>query len=166
MASSYPFFKEEVAQYLKNNFSNTATILDVGPGCGTYYNYLNDYFKNMYAVEVYKPIIEQYNLKEKYKKVYNFNIVDFKYKYYDIIIFGDVLEHLTIEDAHKVLDYALSKCKEVIVAVPYLYPQGEEGDNKYAAHQQDDLTPEIMLSRYPELKLLYGNDYYGYYIKK
>ena len=48
MASSYSFFKEEVAQYLKNNFSNTATILDVGPGCGTYYNYLNDYFNGYY----------------------------------------------------------------------------------------------------------------------
>ena len=166
MASSYSFFKDEVAQYLKDKFPKSATILDVGPGCGTYFNYLRDYFKAMDAVEVYQPIIDKFELKKKYRKVYNKNITDFKYAYYDIIIFGDVLEHLTVEDAQKVLKYACKRCKEVIVAVPYLYPQGAEGDNAFAEHKQDDLTKENMLERYPQLKLLYSNDLYGYYVKK
>jgi hypothetical protein len=29
---------------------------------------------------------------------------------------------------------------------------------------QPDLTPKIMTERYPQLKLLIGNDRYGYYI--
>lgn len=166
MAGSYPYFKKEVTQYLKDKFPTTATVLDVGAGCGTYYEYLGNYFENMEAVEVFEPNIKNFNLEDKYKKVYNINILDFKYDYYDIIIFGDILEHLDTTEAQQVLDYALDRCKEVIVAVPYLYPQGIEEDNIYEIHKQDDLTNEIMLERYPRLKLLYGDWAYGYYVKK
>lgn len=166
MAGSYPYFKKEVTQYLKDNFPTTAKVLDVGAGCGTYYEYLKDYFKDIEAVEVFEPNIKNFNLEQKYKKVYNINILDFKYDYYDIIIFGDILEHLETAEAQQVLDYAFDRCKELIVAVPYLYPQGIEEDNIYEIHKQDDLTNEIMLERYPKLKLLYGDWAYGYYIKK
>ena len=166
MATSYPMFKTDVANFLKNNFNNNATILDVGAGCGTYYNYLHDYFKNMDAVEVFKLNIERYNLTSKYRNVYNENIVNFKYDFYDIIIFGDILEHLTVEEAQAVLKYACNRCKQVIVAVPYMYPQGMWEDNVYEIHRQPDLTKENVLERYPQLKLLYGDDKYGYYIKK
>lgn len=166
MAGSYPYFKKEVTQYLEDKFPTTATVLDVGAGCGTYYEYLGNYFENMEAVEVFEPNIKNFNLENKYKKVYNINITDFKYDYYDIIIFGDVLEHLDTTEAQQVLNYALDRCKEVIVAVPYLYPQGIEEDNIYEIHKQDDLTNEIMLERYPRLKLLYGDWACGYYVKK
>jgi 2-polyprenyl-3-methyl-5-hydroxy-6-metoxy-1,4-benzoquinol methylase len=157
MAGSYPYYKKEVTQYLKDNFPTTAKVLDVGAGCGTYYEYLKDYFDNIEAVEVFEPNIKNFNLEQKYKKVYNINILDFKYDYYDIIIFGDILEHLETAEAQQVLDYAFDRCKELIVAVPYLYPQGIEEDNIYEIHKQDDLTNEIMLERYPKLKLLYGD---------
>lgn len=166
MAGSYNCYKTEVAQYLKDNFSKDATILDVGAGCGTYYYYLKDYFSDMDAVEAFQPNIDKYKLEEKYKNVYNVNILDFNYVYYDIIIFGDVLEHLTVDEAQSVLAYALNRCKEVIVAVPYMYKQGMIEDNIYEIHKQDDLTPENMLIRYPQLKLLYSTKEYGYYIKK
>ena len=166
MAGSYPYFKKEVTQYLKDNFPTTAKVLDVGAGCGTYYEYLKDYFKDIEAVEVFEPNIKNFNLEQKYKKVYNINILDFEYDYYDIIIFGDILEHLETTEAQQVLDYAFDRCRELIVAVPYLYPQGIEEDNIYEIHKQDDLTNEIMLERYPKLKLLYGDWAYGYYIKK
>ena len=120
----------------------------------------------MYAVEVFKPNIDNYKLEEKYRHVYNVDIKDFKYDYYDVIIFGDVIEHLSVEDAQKVLEYALPRCKQVIVALPYQYKQGEEYGNIYEIHKQDDLTCDIIKERYPYLKLLFGNEEYGYYIKK
>lgn len=165
MATSYKFYKDEVAEYLKSKFSQNATILDVGAGEGTYYNYLGDYFKNMDAVEVFKPNIDRWELENKYREVYEINIKDFKYPRYDIIIFGDVIEHLTVKEAQKVLKYAYKMCDEMIVAVPYMCPQGIEEENVYEIHKQDDLTPENVLERYPMLKLLYNNDLYGYYVK-
>ena len=166
MASSYEYFKEDIAKYLKERFSPKSSILDVGAGQGIYNDLLGDYFLKIDAVEVFLPNIEEYRLKEKYRQVFNVDIRDFKYGYYDIIIFGDILEHLEVEEAQKVLDYAYTRCREIVVAVPYQYVQGIEYGNIYEIHKQDDLTPNIMQERYPNLELLYGNDRYGYYIKK
>ena len=165
MAFSYNFYKQEVKDYLKSKFDINAKILDVGAGCGTYYDLLKDYFTNIYAVEVFKPNIKNYDLIKKYKKVYNINIKDFEYNSYDIIIFGDVIEHLDIKEAQEVINYAYDRCKEMIVAVPYQLEQGIAEDNIYEIHKQDDLTHELVLQRFPKLKLLYKNDLYGYYIK-
>jgi len=166
MAKSYPYFKQEIKDYLKYKYDEHSTILDVGAGEGTYYELLTYWFFNIDAVEIYKPNIEKYGLEKKYRKVYNEDIRNFKYEHYDIIIFGDVIEHLEVKEAQKVLEYAYDRCKEMIVAIPYCYKQGAEYGNEYEIHKQDDLTKEKVIERYPYLELLYGNDKYGYYIKK
>lgn len=166
MAGSFEYFKKDIKEYLEKRFKNNARILDVGAGSGTYSNLLGDYFKDIEAVEVFKPNIKNYQLEKKYKKVYNVDIRDFRYKKYDIIIFGDIIEHLEEEEAFKVLMYAYERCEEMIVALPYMYEQGIEEDNVYEIHKQADLTPANVLERYPMLELLYGNSFYGYYIKR
>lgn len=165
MASSYSYYKEDVKEYLENRFKSDISVLDVGAGSGTYYNLVGDYFSKMDAVEVFRPNIEKYRLEDKYRKVYCIDIKDFVYEQdYDLIIFGDIIEHLTVEEAQKVLKEAKKHCREMLVAVPYRYVQGVEEENVYEIHKQDDLTPKNVLERYPYLKLLYGNDKYGYYI--
>lgn len=166
MASSYPYYKEEVREYLEKNFKESAKVLDVGAGSGTYYDLLGDYFKEIDAVEVFEPNVERFHLREKYSKVYVCDIQDFRYEYYDIIVFGDVLEHLTVPEAREVLEYAKERCKELVVAVPYMYPQGIEEDNVYEIHKQEDLTDQVVLERYPMLMPLYRNELYGYYVLK
>lgn len=166
MATSYSFYKQEIKEYLISKFDNKARILDVGAGEGTYYNLLSDYFKEIDGVEVFKPNIMNFNLKNKYHRIYNIDIKDFSYGKYDIIIFGDIIEHLEIKEAQDVLEYAYDRCKEMIVAVPYELEQGIEEDNIYEIHKQADLTPENMKERYPMLKLLYKNELYGYYVKE
>lgn len=166
MARSMEFGKKEIKEYLKSKYDRDITILDVGCGEGTYFNLLYPYYTNIEGVEIYKPNIDNYELELKYKKVYNKNIVDMEYNYYDVIIFGDVIEHLSVEDAKKVLKYALPRCKELIVAVPYRYQQGEVDGNEYERHIQDDLTPYLMKKRYPYLELMFGNNEYGYYKKR
>ena len=165
MGTSYGYYKKEIKEYLEERYDKDIRILDVGCGCGTYYDLLKDSFNNIEGVEVYRPNIEKYKLENKYRKVYNVDICDFRYEYYDVIIFGDVIEHIEIEKAQEVLEYAYNRCKEMIVAVPYCYKQGICYGNKYEIHKQDDLTKENMKERYPYLKLLYGNEEYGYYTK-
>lgn len=164
-AVSYHMFKDDIKKWIYKNFDENIKILDVGSGCGTYYNLLHEKYKNIDSVEIYEPNIINYNLKEKYSNVYNKNIIDFEYEYYDLIIFGDIIEHLTIEDAQKVLNYAYNRCNNFIVAVPYCYKQNGN-ENKWEEHIQDDLTKENIIERYPYLKLIYGDEKYGYYIKK
>ncbi len=164
MPESYPNFKKEIKEYVINNFPIDSTILDVGPGIGTYATLLHEY-TNIDCVEIFQPYIDRYNLSKVYRKTYNANIVDFEYEHYDLIIFGDILEHLSVPDAQKVLKYAYSRCNDIIVSVPYRYKQGIHEDNIYEIHLQDDLTPQLMNQRYPELRWLNSDNIIGIYRK-
>ena len=46
MPASFVNFKENIREYIIHNFDITSTILDVGPGIGTYANLLNEYTKD------------------------------------------------------------------------------------------------------------------------
>ena len=45
-----------------------------------------------------------------------------KLGYFDLIIMGDVLEHVTPEEARQVLNTVEEMTEYLLVAVPYLYP--------------------------------------------
>lgn len=160
--------KKEVVEWIHNNFDTNCTILDVGTGYeGTYAKLLSDY-KNIEGVEIFQPNAEK--VLDLYKKVYVQDIRDFDWsnKNYDLIIFGDVIEHLSVEDAQRVLKEASKHCKDMIVAVPFQYRQGECYGNKAEIHIQDDLTHQLMIDRYGDiLKVLVDpGANYCYYNKK
>lgn len=161
MPHSYPYFKQDVKKFIQSRIPRTRKILDVGPGEGTYAKLLDGY--TMDCAEIYAPYIEEYNLSSLYNKVINSDIMDVNITKYDFIILGDVLEHLNVRDAQKLIYNIMSSGKECLVAVPYMMEQGEWGGNEHETHLQPDLTPEVMKKRYPSLRLIYGNDQYGYY---
>lgn len=163
---SYNCGKAWIDAWIKDNFPKGSTCLDVGACDGKWAKHLGDYLK-MDACEAFLPNIEKHELAKKYNKVYWGDIANLEYEYYDLIIFGDVIEHLYIGKAQKVLDYAKDRCKDLIIAVPYEYPQDEIYGNPYEKHIQDDLTPEIFDMRYPgyELLLRPAEDY-AYYHKQ
>lgn len=165
MSRSYDVGKVEITKMLKQGFTTGSTCLDVGAGMGTYYWLLGEHFK-MDAVEVFPDFIDKYGLDEIYDHVFNVNIKDLRYKWYDFIIFGDVIEHMTVEDAQQVIQYALPRCHDLLVAVPYELEQDAIEDNEYEIHLQPDLTKEIMEERYPYLELILDCGYYGYYHRR
>ena len=156
--------KRESIEWIVQHFSKGSTALDVGACDGKWGKLLNDYLI-IDGVEIYTPNIAKHNLESIYRKVFNCDIKDLTYKHYDLIIFGDVLEHMSVEDAQKVLEYAWDRCRNLIVAVPYQWINRSHYGNPYEVHIQDDLTPEIVLERYPKLKPLFIYERYGYYIK-
>jgi len=161
MPRSCPLLRSDIKKYLVENFDKNSTILDVGPGEGTYYNLLNDYFVKFDAVEVWESYINTYGLRTKYDNVYNENILDFEFDYYDIIIMGDIVEHISRDKAVELIEKIVEKCNQVLLVVPYNLPQGPKGGVKYEEHLQPDLNDEIMEKYYPKLKLLNynGKDY-------
>ena len=161
MPHSYTYFKTDVKQFIENKIPRTSKILDVGPGVGTYAKLLPEY--KMDCVEIHKPYIEQFNLHQLYNKVINDNIINIDLAEYDFVILGDVLEHLSVRNAQKLIYNIVNSGKECLVAVPYMMEQGEWGGNIHETHLQPDLTIEVMKQRYPSLKLIYGNEKYGYY---
>ena len=163
---SYDYGKQEVCAWVRKNFDINSTILDMGAFEGTWHNLLPEY-KNMDAVEIFEPSVKELREWNIYRNVYLADARTFEYDWYDLVIFGDIVEHMTVEEAQKMLEYAKPRCRDMIVAVPFLYPQGIWGDNPYQIHIQDDLTPELFDERYPGFKVLCRpTDDYCYYHKK
>lgn len=169
MPTSYPLYKDSVRNWFLENVPFNTRIMDVGAGCGTYSQLLRGYGYKMDAIEIWEPYIEKYDLKSKYDQVWNWDFINMPvgaYDDYDFFIMGDILEHLSVDEGQWILSFLTLKRKKFLVAVPYQMEQGEHEGNMYETHLQPDLTPEIMEERYPELELLYGNNFYGYYINK
>jgi len=164
MPYSYPQYKNEVKSHILSNIPTSSKILDVGPGCGTYSHLLRNEGYKIDAIEVWEPYVKQFELEKHYDNVFLGDIREFDFSSYDYIIMGDVLEHLSTEEAQQILDKINSNNQKCLIAVPYEYEQGEYQGNTYEIHLQPDLTPSNVLDRYPSLKLLYGNEEYGYYV--
>lgn len=163
MPYSFDYYKQEIKEFMIKTVPPNMRILDVGAGNGTYARLLRENFEYLDALEVFVPYIEKFNLKEQYKKVYKGNIINFPIDFHDFFIFGDVLEHLDIFEAQRIIREITEAKKGCLVAVPYMMEQGIHEDNPAEIHIQYDLTHEIMLERYPELELLHKNEHYGYY---
>ena len=165
MPTSYDYGKAEVCAWIRAHFLPGSSVLDVGAGAGKWRQLLPEY-ENMDAVEIFTPTAMALRALP-YRHVFNDDIRFFDYWTYDLIIFGDVIEHLTAEDARTVLDYAAERCLDMVVAVPWLYAQGPVGGNVHETHLQPDLTPEIFAERYPMLEVLHDPGHgYCYYHKK
>lgn len=149
-----------VREMITMKYPSDMRILDVGAGQGKYRALLPEY-EYVYGVEVFEPYVEDNRLRDLYFKVFNEDIREFVdtvgYVFLSgiVVILGDVLEHLTRADAQEVLRKLRHyNAEDIIVVVPYEYPQGEEDGNVHQEHLQDDLTVELMAREYPELVLV------------
>lgn len=159
---SYNAGKKEICDWIRSQFPKDVEILDVGACDGKWRSLLPEY-PNMDAVEIYPPNVMA--IRGIYRNVFEGDVADLEYDHYDLTIFGDVIEHMTVEKAQAVLEYAIHHSDTVLVGVPFLYKQGELYGNKWERHIQDDLTAEIFAERYPGFRtLLRAAGDYRYYI--
>lgn len=154
----------QIFNFVRQNFDpHTATILDVGAGWGKYSYLFPDFM--MDANEIWGEYIVADSLYKKYRTVNHGNILAMEIAYYDIIIMGDVLEHIERKAAQNLVANLVGRCKQLIVVVPFEYVQHPTDANIYEEHLQADLTPELMRELYPQLKLLKKKGNRGVYIK-
>lgn len=139
-----------VREYITMRYPPETYILDVGAGWGKYRDLLPEYPK-MDACEVWGPYVAEELLSSRYKTLWHCDVLDMldDLPRFDLVIFGDVLEHLKRPDAQRVI----RTCRNAVVVVPFRYPQGEEEGNPYEYHWQADLTPQLMMQLYPDLQL-------------
>lgn len=161
LAEIYDWAGLLVRDYVLTHYDHgDVEVLDVGAGHGKY-RVLLTVCPKVDACEVWEPTVVNENLRSLYRSVYVQDVatlVDESWWSadvgYDLVIMGDVLEHLTREDAQHVLRRVTEVGADVIVIVPFMYPQDEEDGNVYQRHLQDDLTPELMATEYPSLRLI------------
>jgi hypothetical protein len=115
-----------------------ATLLDVGPGQGTYSDLLRGATpgSSWSCVEIFEPYVEMFELRRKYDVVHVADIRSFSWPTrYDVVILGDVLEHLTLADALRVWASARAHARYVVLSIPIVeYPQGVHYGNIHETH--------------------------------
>lgn len=166
MPTSTGYFKSETKDYILRNYNRSIKILDIGPGVGTYYHMLDpEGYANIDCVEVFPNYVVDYKLTEKYKKVILGDVtkLDINFDEYDLIILGDVLEHIALEDAKTLLNKM--KGSNVIVAIPFNSEQGIHFDNVHEIHLQADLTFTNFFERFEGFKPFCLRFDYGLFVR-
>lgn len=165
MSFSFNFLDTMAVEIISAYFPKGAKILDIGPGTGKYSDLLSGY-DNMDCIEIFEPYIQWYELHTKYKKIYCQNVVDFDFleHAYELVIMGDIMEHLSIADATMVINSIVASGAKIFIIVPFEYEQDEVRGNKYEAHLQPDLTAQIVIERYSDLIPLHITEKAGIFI--
>ena len=147
------------------------TILDIGVGSGTYSNLyrnrLNPYTNFLHeiwtGVEVWKPYIEMFDLGSKYdhliledvRTVFDDGgglVTEHRQRFsYDLAFIGDVLEHMTKDEAVTLFAQVTSCSKYTIISIPIVhYPQDEYLGNPYEKHVKDDWSHDEVVQTFGE----------------
>jgi len=94
-------------------------VLDIGPGWGTYSRLLKKEGEIWHAVEIHKPYVERFKLHALYEKIFIADVRKFiPNRKYDVIIFGDVLEHMVKEEVINVLKRLQMYTSYIIISLP------------------------------------------------
>lgn len=121
------------------------TVTDVGPGEGTYAHLFRPVHEGVWwtGIEVHRPYIRRFKLKStKTRRMYDeIHIQDVREApdhlfHRDLVIFGDLLEHVERDDAVTLLQRAeAAGAWHILVSVPIVdSPQGEVDGNPHEAH--------------------------------
>ena len=168
MPFSTSYFKQQTKEYILNNYKDKSIkILDIGAGAGAYHNMLSpEGYTNIDCVEAFPNYVIDYNLTQKYKKVILGDVtkIDINFDEYDLIILGDVLEHIELETAKILLNKI--KRSNVIIGVPFNSSQGVHFDNTYEIHLQEDLTFINFFQRFEDYKPFCLRFDYGLFVKE
>lgn len=156
----------DVIAFVKEN--GIEKVLDVGAGKGTYSDLLRLHVDSIDAVEIWTPYIEQFDLRQKYDSV---RVQDAREVHpsqfggYDLVVFGDILEHMSREDSLRVWKNS-SRARFGLISVPIIhYPQGAEFGNPYEEHVQEHLHPEDIRADYGPFVLDREYEVTGTFIK-
>ncbi len=134
------------------------SFLDVGCGAGLYGKIIREVFGSnafLVTVEIFEEYVERFAIDDIYDAVHceDIRIMAGDLAPVDLIIAGDVLEHLTKEEAIKVVNTLRPKCRFLWAALPlkigrpwsvgYSQPEHEYAVNPAEKHLHDWTGEEI-----------------------
>ena len=157
MPTSSKHGKAPIKVWIEENKETINQVLDVGCGQGTYPALLSKIIPNAewWGFEAWTPYIEQFNLEKKYNTLINHDVRKYDFTSlpnFDLVIFGDVLEHMTKEEAQDLVSKALTKSKFVLISIPIKHmPQGAVHGNPFEEHVKDNWTHKVVLESFPNI---------------
>ena len=128
------------------------TVLDVGAGQGVYLDLIRQGLGAgviVNAVEVWQPYIDQFDLENRYNKLFAMDVKNMTNFAYDLVILGDVLEHMSEQSAVELWDRISQQAKYAIISIPIIhYHQDAINGNPYEIHVEEDWNTERVLSTF------------------
>ena len=131
---------------------NPKTVLDCGVGSGIYLDLIKSHLDSdvmVHGIEAWTPYIEEFDLLNRYDDLFNIDVRecdDFKY---DLVIFGDILEHMSKDDAINLWGRVSEEAKYALISIPIIhYPQGPAFGNPYEIHVKDDWNTQEVIDSF------------------
>lgn len=152
--------KAETLAWFIENQSSIKRILDIGVGSGTYINLIKIKHNvcsdaDWVGVEAWLDYIKEFKLESKYNCIINQDARKLNWKAlgrFDVAIAGDVLEHMTKEEACTLVDQIVKNCNTLIVSIPIVHmPQDAVNGNPYEVHVKDNWTHDEIMSTWGAL---------------
>jgi len=150
MPYSDPDNKAVAAEWLAE--IQPTTVLDVGPGAGAYGQIARTVssVQRVDAVEAWEPYLAEFRLSNLYDNVFVEDVRDRQDFTYDVVIFGDVLEHMGRDDALTVYETAREQAGNVLFSIPIIHlPQGAYADNPFEVHVEEDWSHDEIMDWFP-----------------
>jgi SAM-dependent methyltransferase len=143
MPYSAPIFDDSIKQLVAR--MTPSSVLDIGPGAGKYGKIVNILrregarIERLIALEVDAKYIEQFELAKIYDEVRCGNAADLPdtrsdEASFDLVILGDVLEHLRKSDGLDLVDFLYYRVKYMLLVIPIDYIQVSSGEHPHEAH--------------------------------
>lgn len=147
------------------------TVVDVGPGEGTYARLAREVTPGCrwIGVEAWGPYVTEYGLFDAYDWVI---VADVRHldpytvvRQPDLVILGDVLEHMTQLEARGVLARMRDWAHHVLVSVPLAHhDQDAVAGNWYEIHREHWTAEQMRAELGPGLEDCWEGDVLGYYL--
>lgn len=146
------------------------TVLDIATGRGTYSNLLREALAGTTwtGIEAYPPYVEAFGLEGRYDRliVQDARTVDYEaLGPVDLAILGDVLEHMTEEEAVALMDRVSSVAHVALISIPITHaPHGPMFGNPYEVHVKDDWSHAQVMDAFPNIVTAFVHNEIGVYI--
>jgi ubiquinone/menaquinone biosynthesis C-methylase UbiE len=162
--------KKEIVDWCRE-LANINFILDIGAGKGTYVNLLKKrkLFRETHwtGIEAWTPYVTQYKLDELYNTLIDSDVrkVNFDNLYFDLIFMGDVLEHMTKDEAILLVTVLSKISKYCVISIPIVhYPQDEIFNNPFEKHVKDDWSHDEVIASFPNIVKTFQGTEIGCYL--
>jgi len=166
MGSATTFDSKILRQLLE---LNPTSILDIGAGGGKYGKLLKSALPNcrIDAVEPTQKYVDENGLTSIYDTVYQMNIEEYLEKHprggYDVVIIGDILEHLYRSRVIDYLDFLVYNNNWILCIWPTNLRQHDTDGNSYECHRSNfklkDLSDKFEVVHYEKKFQFWCADY-------
>jgi predicted TPR repeat methyltransferase len=171
--------KNATVAWFRDNESSISRILDIGVGCGTYLHLIKETNQlcmsaKWVGIEVWQPYISQFNLVERYDTIINRDVRTIDWENmgkFSMAIAGDVLEHMSKDEAIALVNSVLTVSDGLLISIPIMvFEQGEYEGNPYEAHIKSDWSHDEVLATWghliKEMAVEPGSDLGVYILRK